>query len=304
MKMKNKKIVTNIIILQIVLLSSCNDVDEIALSSNITTMQSGTDISYIPLTDSTSKSNSIEDDMLQSSGQTETDKLPIQIQEEKYMTEQSIGYWYKNEFCSQFPIISEEHIHNGTTSDIDTVGIVYEKLLSAQKIYNVLIGNVPRENTVTDTDNNRPISNEYSSIDEIVELCEDTFAKEVRDYGYSFSDTVPEELYWLDENSAGKTIHKYLTDYIETRTINGMFCPDPFYCTNPIVYRTEICDINQIDSSNIECTICSALRIEENTTLTDTDFKTIFTHSKAYLKCINNHWYITTLEFPIYNIIK
>ena len=169
MKMKNKKIVTNIIILQIVLLSSCNDVDEIALSSNITTMQSGTDISYIPLTDSTSKSNSIEDDMLQSSGQTETDKLPIQIQEEKYMTEQSIGYWYKNEFCSQFPIISEEHIHNGTTSDIDTVGIVYEKLLSAQKIYNVLIGNVPRENTVTDTDNNRPISNEYSSIDEIVE---------------------------------------------------------------------------------------------------------------------------------------
>ncbi len=213
------------------------------------------------------------------------------------------GYWYEDIFCSSYPIFVDNHRHDDYLDiKYSTRELIVKKLVDAQKIYNILIGNVSRKSINVTNEEHHPISDEYGTVDDIRKLCSNTFSHDVRDFGTSFSSKAPEEFYWIDENYSldTPTIHEYLDKYIKTHTFDGEFCPRDYFATQPIKYYTEIADVNIINDLCIECTLCTALGCEkESDDKTKVIIKTIYTHSKMRMEKLNDQWYITTLEFPI-----
>ncbi len=246
-----------------------------------------TGIATVPLSETTTAISSEKEDIIRYySG------IPSEVEFDGEMysygkTDYSQTYSY----TSYFPILTNNHSHAGyVRANKETVSLMEKKLLDAHKIYNVLTGQVPREEKCND-DGVYPMKEEYGTFDSITALCAETFSVGAVyfDGVYSVNNTIP----------ADEDIHDWLEKYMTAYLFNGKLCPSTLGNPYPPVLYSEIAGFTEAGDDIIQAELCTAILCEQEGPNGEMYQETIYTHSPVVLEKIKGEWVFTTLEYNI-----
>ena len=209
---------------------------------------------------------------------------------------------------SPYKIVIGDHEHDCIdTSDNALMKLGNEKLIDALKVFCVMRGFAPVDNVHTipagtlDTDDvYYELSPEFGTYDAIMELADDTFVSNIREWSGYYVTEKPSEL--LDNNAEpGLT----LSDTLESslKVVDGRtYLTETGYLDGHTL-KTNIVGVISSDGSSIEYQLCTICLDESPEALAISEVIPQFYYEHSIMKLVkkDEKWLISQIRFPLGN---
>ena len=222
--------------------------------------------------------------------------------------ELSNGYYELDGRISLYKIVIGEHEHDSIdTSDNALMKLGNEKLNDALKIFCVTRGFAPVDDvhtipagTLDPDDVYYELDPGFGTYDAIMELADDTFVSEIREWPGYYAIEKPSEL--LDNNAVpGLT----LSDALESslKVVDGMtYLTETGYLDGHTL-KTKIVGVISSDDSSIEYQLCTICLDESPEALAVSEVIPQFYYEHSTMKLVkkDDKWLISQIRFPLGN---
>ena len=298
--MKNTKIFIALTLCAVLLLSGCNTdkpAEKSTEASAATSAETTAAASKTETTTSAKETTTVETTTSAGTTPAATEVSP---------NEPPNGYYELDGRISLYKIVIGEHEHDSIdTSDNALMKLGNEKLIDALKIFCVMRGFVPVDNTHTisagtlDPDDvYYKLDTGFGTYDAITELADDTFVSEILEWSGYYAIEKPSEL--LDNNAvSGLT----LSDALERslKVVDGRTYLTKTGYLDGHTLKTKIVGMISSDDSSIEYLLCTICLDESPEALAVSEVIPQFYYEHSIMKLVKNDdkWLISQIRFPI-----